>query len=201
MYEGIVFLKQLVEAEIAAFNQMSIDGSPLGKDDGLSVGGLHRECITAEDIMEEDVAHRLAGVIVGIFGAVTRVLPIENIEHPLPTFFGIILQELYTVDAGDSDNGIAFIIERVFAVATFDDIEFTTQNFGQKITVATGWLEKTAVNTFGFVFYQIEHGIDLALVCENFTVVGNALLRFGLRFIHLESLLPYPDHRFFHLRK
>lgn len=172
----IAFFEHLVEAEIAAFDQMCINGGPFGKDDRFASGGFHGERIATEDVMTEDVADGFACFIVGLLGAVFRVFPVEDFEHSLAAFFGVIGQELNAVDTGDGDDGITFIIKRVFAVAPFDDIEFTAQYLSQKITVATGGFEKTAVNTFGLVFYQVEHGIDFSLGGEDFAMVSHALL-------------------------
>ncbi len=88
----------------------------------------------------------------------------------------IVLQKLNTINAGNGNNRITLIIGGTFAVARFYNSELAVQYLRKKISITTSRFEKTAVNTFGLLFYKVEHGIDFTLSGKNLSMIGYTLL-------------------------
>ncbi len=44
-----------------------------------------------------------------------------------------------------------------------------------EVACPAGWLKKARIDPLGFVLDQIEHGVDFALIGEDFAVIGHTL--------------------------
>ena len=96
-------------------------------------------------------------------------------EETFSALLSIIRQKLHAIDAHHGDNGISFKISGKFAVALPDDLQFAVQDRRQKIAVAAGRLQKTAVDPFGLVLDQVQHGIDFPFRGKDFAMIRDAL--------------------------
>jgi hypothetical protein len=61
-----------------------------------------------------------------------------------------------------------------FGVLIRNDSLFPSEYFGKKVSIAASWLQESGIYPFGFLFYEVEHGIHFTLSGKDFAVVGNS---------------------------
>lgn len=90
----------------------------------------------------------------------------------------VVGQQVDAVQAGHGKDSVAFPFVLVTGVSFIDGQQFTTQNFGQKIAIATCRFEESRIDAFALMRNQVEHivdqfrrGKDLAVVDDALTVI------------------------------
>jgi hypothetical protein len=59
----------------------------------------------------------------------------------------------------------------------FDGGQLPLKNPDQEVAASAGGLQKTRVDSVGLAFDEVQHRVHEPSRCENFAMVGNALLR------------------------
>ena len=64
----------------------------------------------------------------------------------------IILKQLNAIHAGDSNDGVFFIITVILAISAFYGTQLSIQYLSKEIPIAACWFKHTAIYTFCFIF-------------------------------------------------
>src|SRR5699024_11676803 len=59
-----------------------------------------------------------------------------------------------SVQAGHCQYRVPFIIKGAFPITAFYHCQLPGENFRKKIPISAGWLQKSAFNSFCFLFYK-----------------------------------------------
>lgn len=130
--------QQLAQLIIAALDQIAGDKTPLGKHDGAAVRLPQGQRIAAQNVFAQDELDGFAALVVGLAFGVGCILGVPNLKQFLAADFGVVLQNIYAVQAGNSDDGVFLVIRRAFAVLPFDHRQLAAKDFGQKCAFTAG---------------------------------------------------------------
>ena len=182
--------QQLAQLVIPLLDQIAGDKAPLGKHNGAAVRLPQGQRIAAQNVFAQDKFNGLAALVVGLAFGGGCILGVPNLKQFLAADFGVVLQNIYAVQAGNSDDGVFFVVRWAFAVLPFDHLQLAAKDLGQKSSLSAGWLQKAGVDALGLRLDQITHSLDFPLGGKHLTVIGYALFGFDLFRGHLRASFP-----------